>query len=364
MARVAHHLVARPGDLAVHRAGPVPLDGRADHDHRAAIRRVPRLHGLERAHDLVVVVTIRQRQHVPPVRSPLVDQAVARELARHHAADQRIVDAGVVVGQEDPEPLADLQRDGLGLELLGVSLGHGELALERDDLRRPHGGAHDVPERRLARGRRDPDARGAAVDVVGEIGGLDVPGQRPDASALGLGEQRMVRQPLVREQRPQRAGAAAESQRVDRQHRDVRRHVIAGIARREMLPVQRLAQDHPQRVAGGCAVSRRQHELVAVRMLGAPVVVAEPAELGPGQVRRDVERRVGQRAAEMPGLGIVAEQGEGHAGHVADVFQAAPVVGRPWRHLRPWRRVNTHRSVPACMSIMTVSSFSRSADDA
>ena len=226
-----------------------------------------------------------------------------------------------------------------------MSLGHGELALERDDLRRPHGGAHDVPERCLSRGRRDPDARGAAVDVVGEIGGLDVPGQRPDAASLRLGEQRMVRQPLVREQRPQRAGAAAESQRVDRQHRDVRRHVIAGIARRVMLPVQRLAQDHPQRVAGGCAVSRRQHELVAVRMLGAPVVVAEPAQLGPGQVRRDVERRVGQRAAEMPGLGIVAEQGESHAGHVADVFQAAPVVGKPWRHVRPWRRVNTHRSL-------------------
>src|SRR5215510_3492410 len=97
-------------------------------------------------------------------------------------------------------------------------------------------------------------------------------------------------------------------------------------------------------------------------MLGAPVVIAEPAQLRPNQVRRDVEWRVGQRAAEMPGLGIVAEQREGHAGHVADVFQAAPLVGRPWRHIRPWRRVNTHRSAPACMSIMTVSSFSRSAD--
>src|SRR5262249_29640065 len=116
MARVAYHLVARPGDLAVHRAGPVPPGGRADHDHRTAIRWIPGLHGPERADDLVVVVTIRQRQHVPPVRGPLVDQAIARELAGHHAADQRIVDSGVVVGQEDPEPLADLQRDGLGLE--------------------------------------------------------------------------------------------------------------------------------------------------------------------------------------------------------------------------------------------------------
>src|SRR5262245_28236059 len=112
-------------------------------------------------------------------------------------------------------------------------------------------------------------------------------------------------------------------------------------------------------------MSRRQHELVTVRMLGAPVVVAERAQLGPDQMRRDVERRVGQRAAEMPGLGIVAEQGEGHAGHVADVFQTAPFVGKPGRHVRPWRRVNTHRSLPSsvrfaprdpCMSIMTVSS--------
>jgi hypothetical protein len=76
-------------------------------------------------------VTVRQREDVPAVRGPLIDQPISRELAGHDAADQRVVDAGVVVGQEDPQPLADLQRNRLGLDLLRVALGHGELALRR-----------------------------------------------------------------------------------------------------------------------------------------------------------------------------------------------------------------------------------------
>ncbi len=163
-----------------------------------------------------------------------------------------------------------------------------------------------------------------------------MPRQGPDAAALGLGEQRVVRQPLVREQRAERAGAAAESQGVDRQHRHVRRHVVPGIAGQAMLPVERLAHDHPQRVAGGGAVARRQHELVAVRMLGVPVIVPEAAQLGPDQVRGDVERRVGEGAAEVPGLGVVAQQGQGHAGHEADVFEPAPLVGKSRCLVRPW----------------------------
>jgi hypothetical protein len=326
MARIAHHLIARPGDLPVDRAGPVPLDGRADHDHGPAIFRVPLLHGLERAHDLVVVVTIRQMEHVPAIGGPLIDEPVAVELLVHHATDERIVDAGIVVGQEDAEPLAHLERDGLGLDLLGMPLGHGELALERNDLGRAHRSAHDVPERGLPRRRRDPHARRTAVDVVGDVGGFDVPGQGPDAPSLGLGKQRMIRQTVIREQGFQRAGAPEESQRVDGQHRDVRRDAVAAVARRPVLAIERLAQDHPERVTGGRAVSRPQHELVAVGMLRAPVVVAESAQLGSGQVRGDVEGRVGQRAAEVPGLGIVAQQGESHAGHVADVFQSLPLV--------------------------------------
>jgi hypothetical protein len=43
-------------------------------------------------------------------------------------------------------------------------------------------------------------------------------------------------------------------------------------------------------------------------------------------MRGDVERRIRQRAAEMPGLRVVAEQREGHTGHVADVFQSLPLI--------------------------------------
>ena len=325
MARIPHHLITRPGDLPVHRAGPVPFGRRSDHDHRPAIRRVPFLHGLEGAHDLVVVVTIRQREHVPPVGGPLIDQPVAVELPVNDASDERIVDTGIVVGQEDPEPLANLERDRLGLELLGMPLGHGELALERDDLGRAHGRAHDVPERGLPRRRRDSHARRAAVDVVGDVGGFDVPGEGADATSLGLRKQRMIRQALIREERLQRPGAAAESQRIDRQHRDVRRDVVAAVTRRLILAVEGLAQDHPQRVACGGAVARRQHELVAIRMLRAPVIVTESAQVGPRKMRGDIERRIGQRAAEMTRLRVVAEQRESHAGHVANVFQSLPL---------------------------------------
>jgi hypothetical protein len=281
---------------------------------------------LRRAHDLVVVVTIGEMEHVPAIGGPLIDEPVAVELLVHHATDERVVDAGIVVGQEDPEALANLERDGLRLDFLGMPLGHGELALERDDLGRAHGSAHDVPERGLARRRRDPHPRRAAVDVVGDVCGLDVPGQGTDAASLGLSEQGMIRQTLIGQECLERPRAATESQGVDGQHGDVRRDVVAAVTRRLVLAVEGLAQDHPQRVAGGGAVACRQHELVTVRMLGAPVVVPEPTQLGPGEVARHVERRIGERTAEMPGLGIVAEQGESHAGHVANVFQPLALV--------------------------------------
>ena len=79
-----------------------------------------------------------------------------------------------------------------------------------------------------------------------------------------------------------------------------------------------------------------EHELVAVRMLGPPVVEPQAAELRPGQMRRDVVRRVRQRSAEVPGLRVVAQQHQRHAGHEADVFQALPVVGR----VQPFERRN------------------------
>ena len=91
-------------------------------------------------------------------------------------------------------------------------------------------GADDVPERRLARRRGDADARRAAVDVVGDVDALRVAGERLDAARLGLREQRMVGQPLVLQQRLQRAGAAAEAERVDRQDRHLRIDVVAPVA--------------------------------------------------------------------------------------------------------------------------------------
>ena len=87
---------------------------------------------------------------------------------------------------------------------------------------------------------------------------------------------------------------------------------------------QRLAHDHPKRVAGGNVVSARQHELVAEGMLGTPVIVTQSAQFRSREMRRHVKGRVGQRSAEVPGLRIVPEQHQGHAGHVPDVFQAFP----------------------------------------
>ena len=70
-----------------------------------------------------------------------------------------------------------------------------------------------------------------------------------------------------------------------------------------------------------------QHELVAVGMLGPPVVEAQAAQLRPGQVHRHVVRRVGERPAEVPGLRVVAQQHQGHARHEADVFQPFEIGG-------------------------------------
>ena len=76
----------------------------------------------------------------------------------HHAAEQRIVDAGVVVGEKDPESFAGLQRDGLGFQFLRVAGAHGEFAFERDDFGRAHWSADDVPERGFSGGRGDAHA--------------------------------------------------------------------------------------------------------------------------------------------------------------------------------------------------------------
>ena len=67
----------------------------------------------------------------------------------------------------------------------------------------------------------------------------------------------MIGEAVVFEQRREGAGAAPKAERVDRQHREIGRHVIAAIAGGFVLPVERFAHDHPQRVAGRARSGRR-----------------------------------------------------------------------------------------------------------
>ena len=146
------------------------------------------------------------------------------------AADQRVVDAGVVVGEHDAQPLAHLERQRLRLQLLRMPFGHRELAFEGDDLRRRDARADDVPERGLARRGGDADARRAAVDVVGDVDALGMAGQRLDAARLAWANSGWSASPCILQQRLQRAGAAAEAERVDRQNRHLGIGVVAPIA--------------------------------------------------------------------------------------------------------------------------------------
>ena len=180
-----------------------------------AIGRVPVFHRLQDVQNLRVVVAIGDGEHVPSVRRPLILQPVAIELAVHHAADQGIVDTGIVVGEEDAEPLAGLKGDGLRLQFLRVAGAHREFAFERDDLRRSHRRADDVPERGFPGSGRDAYTGRSAVDVVGDVGGLDVSGERADASSLGFGKPLVVGESVIGQQILERARAAPEPQRID-----------------------------------------------------------------------------------------------------------------------------------------------------
>ena len=114
------------------------------------------------------------------------------------------------------EALAHLQRDGLRLQLLGVAAHIANSPSKAMIFGDPDRRADDVPERGLAGRGGDADARRPAVDVVRDVRRFDVPGQRANAAALGLREQRMIGEPLIGQQGLQGAGAAPESQRVDR----------------------------------------------------------------------------------------------------------------------------------------------------
>ena len=343
MARIADHLIARSGDLAVRRGRPVALDRLADDDDRPAVGRVDVVHRLERAHDLVVIVAVGHRHHVPAVRGPLLHEVVSGVLAVDDAADERVVYARVVFREHHAQALADFQRERLILQLLRMAGAERELPFERDHLGLIDRRAHHVPEGRLAGGRREADAGRPAVHVVALIDRLDVARQGVDAAPafLRLGEERVVGETVFLQQRLERAGAAAEAERVDREKTVLRRDVVLLVAGRLEFPVQRLAHDHPEGVAGGRAVARGEHELVAIGMLRAPVVVAKAAEPGPGQVHRDVVGRVGERTAEVAGLRVIPEQGQGHARHEPDVLEPLFIFGVQQARAR-WCRLYAH----------------------
>ena len=56
-------------------------------------------------------------------------------------------------------------------------------------------------------------------------------------------------------------------------------------------------------------------------MLWPTVIVTQPAIFRTGQMRRNVVRGVCERSAEMPGLRVISEQDQGHAGHVSNVVE-------------------------------------------
>ena len=247
MARIAHDLVARPECLPFTAPGQYPLivlpntiiGRRSLGSHSSIVPQHP--------DDLVVVVAVRDGEDVPAVGRPLVDQAVPVELPAHHAADQRVVDAGVVVGEEDPRGAC---RPGARWPASSAPGRGPRTSRTRPRRRRPWATPAGAPmtsqNAALPAAVAMPDAGRAAVDVVRHVGRLDVPRQRADAAAPGLREQRMVGESLIGQQGLQGAGAAPEAQRVDRQHRDVGSDVIAPVAGRLEPAVQRLAQHHPQ----------------------------------------------------------------------------------------------------------------------
>ena len=327
MAGVADQLIAVTGNLALHRRRPVTLDRSAEHDHRAAVAGVPVLHGLQGGENLVVVIAVVEREDVPAVGRPLILDFVAVEFGVDDAADQGVVDASVIQRQQDTQALAHLRGHRLGFELLGMPLGHGEFALEAQHLeavRCPD----EVPESRLARRGGDADAGRAAVHVVGHVGGLGVSGEGANAAQSGLREERVIVEAVVLQEGCQGAGAASKAEGVNGQNGVVRIDLVAGVAGSSMLAAERLAHDHPQGVGGGDVVPAGEHELVAERVLGAAVIVPQAAQVRPGKVQRDVVRRVSQRPAKMPRLGVIAHHHQGHAGHETDVIKTLAVIRR------------------------------------
>ena len=160
-------------------------------------------------------------------------------IAIHDDVLERVVDAGVVLREHDEQTLAHLQCERLGLQLLRVACAERELTLPPADLRPPDWRPDHVPERGFASGRGKADARRTAVHVVALIDRFNVPGKRMNAAPpfFRLCEERVVGEPLVLQQRLQRAGAAAEAERVDREKTVLGRDVVLLVAGRLELPV-------------------------------------------------------------------------------------------------------------------------------
>ena len=184
---------------------------------------------------------------------------------------------------------------------------HGEFALYRHNLQAV-GRANHIPKRGFARGGGDADARGTPVDVVCQVGRFGVARERAYAADLRLRHSRMVGEVVVLQQRIKRPPAAPKAERVYGQHALLVIHRVARIARLGVLARERLAHNHPQRIGNRRVVAARQHKPVRVRVLGAAVVVAQPAQLAARQVRCDRVRRVRQRPPEVARLRIVAQQ--------------------------------------------------------
>ena len=153
-------------------------------------------------------------------------------------------------------------------------------------------------------------------------------GERAYAAQLRLRHERVVGEAALAQQRIERLAPSAEAERVYGEHGRSRVGEIAVVAGALMLARERLAHDHPQRVGDGGVVAAGEHEAVGVGMLGAAVVVSQPAQLRAYQVGGDCVGRIGERPAEVSRLGVVAQQNERHRREKADVFDAPPVIIR------------------------------------
>ena len=81
-----------------------------------------------------------------------------------------------------------------------------------------------------------------------------------------------------------------------------------------MFAGESLTQYHPERVGDRGVVASGEHEPVGIRMLGSAVVISQATQIRADEVACHSVWCVGERAAEVSGLGIVAEKHQCHGG--------------------------------------------------